>query len=74
MSDKINNCMVCFEVTTYKTIPCTHPICSKCLFIWLKKSRKCPMCRCHTYNFIYANDIDTTAYDMIPYSQNGIKI
>ena len=39
-------CVVCFTDTSYRTIPCAHPLCSDCIKSWMQKGRvTCPVCR-----------------------------
>ncbi len=43
-----NCCCICLDNknTTFRTIPCNHEFCDKCIFEWLEKHQTCPLCRC----------------------------
>jgi hypothetical protein len=41
----IDECPVCFENCSTKTINCNHPICGECLQLLNKCNYVCPLCR-----------------------------
>jgi hypothetical protein len=47
VSETANNCGICYEDFTNKTIldPCTHAFCKECITTWVKSSATCPYCR-----------------------------
>ena len=41
------DCSICLttSVIPYKLEPCKHIFCLKCIKIWMKINKKCPLCR-----------------------------
>eukprot|EP00933_Yihiella_yeosuensis_P066394 TRINITY_DN7064_c3_g1_i1.p1 TRINITY_DN7064_c3_g1~~TRINITY_DN7064_c3_g1_i1.p1 ORF type:complete len:343 (+),score=47.46 TRINITY_DN7064_c3_g1_i1:60-1088(+) len=56
-------CSICLGegtlLSTWRTLPCKHYFHEECLFEWLKRSRRCPLCRVHlNIEYLSREDIE----------------
>ena len=45
MTKNVEECCVCFKLTSDRLAPCGHVVCASCVTSWTTRSFTCPICR-----------------------------
>jgi len=68
-------CGVCMEIFIKPTVlNCSHTFCESCIHIWMRKVKKCPMCRVNIQSKSYCLTLDSFIDKLVEYMPEEIKL